>query len=634
MGTAGHIDHGKTALVRRLTGIDTDKLEEEKRRGMTIELGFAPLTLPSGNIISIIDVPGHEKFVKTMVAGVTGIDFVMLVVAADEGVMPQTLEHIDILSLLNVKDGVVALTKNDLVDDEWLEMVRGDIVKALKGTTLEGIPIISVSSLTGSGIDELVGSLEKLTLKASSEAGHALFRLPVDRVFTMTGHGTVITGTVSGGTISKGDVVEILPEGLTAKIRGIQVHNLNVDSAGAGDRCALNLSGVDRNSVRRGDVVARQEIIKPTWMVDAVMYTVKGKGDIVHNQRVHVHVGTKEAIARVKIIGEEKIQSGSKGYIQLKFEEPVAVVRGDRFIVRSYSPVSTLGGGWITFHSLKNRKRFSEESIEALKIGESGSLKELIHYILKTSQKMMGVEDLWMELFVDREEIQKVLQEEIGDGNVLWLKETNKYLTKDLYRKLFNLINMEFEQLYKNYPYRYQIDKEEIKSKVFEDWDSKDFAALLNYFVIDNLFELEGNYMLQPGKIAVNRIFALKETGDVEKNISKYGLDIVSFQQLMRALNLDERKLTEIEKFLNLTDRIVDLGDGIFIHYDTLMDSVKKVRIIMDKQGAATAAQVRDYVGTSRKTAIALLEYLDRIGITQREGDFRKPGVYYSDNAN
>jgi len=629
MGTAGHIDHGKTALVRKLTGIDTDRLEEEKRRGMTIELGFAPLTLPSGNVISIIDVPGHEKFVKTMVAGVTGIDFVMLVVAADEGVMPQTLEHIDILSLLNVKGGVVALTKNDLVDDEWLEMVRGDILKALEGTTLEGIPIISVSSLTGSGIDGLVVSLEKLALKASTEDGQALFRLPVDRVFTMTGHGTVITGTVSGGTISKGDIVEILPKGLTAKIRGIQVHNLSVESAVAGDRCALNLSGVDRNSIERGNVIASRGIIKPTWMADVVVYTVKGKGDILHNQRVHVHVGTKEAIARVKIIGEEKIQGGSKGYIQLKFEEPVVVVRGDRFIIRSYSPISTLGGGWVVFHSPKNRKRFSEDSIEAFQIGESGSLKEMVNYILKTSGKVMGVEDLRKELFVDREEIQRVLQDEMGEGNLLWLKETNQYLAKDLYRKVFSLVNMEFEKLYKSFPYRYQIDKEEIKSKVFNDWDSKDFAALLNYFVIDNLFELEGNSMLQPNKIGLNRIFALKETDDVEKSIYKYGLNVVSFQQLMTDLNINESKLTEIEKFLNLTGRIVDLGDGLLVHFDTLMDSVKKVRQIIDKQSDVTAAQVRDYLGISRKTAIALLEYMDRQEITTRLDAVRKPGIRY-----
>ncbi|KJS81277.1 MAG: translation elongation factor [Peptococcaceae bacterium BICA1-8] len=634
MGTAGHIDHGKTALVKQLTGIDTDRLEEEKRRGMTIELGFAPLTLPSGNIISIIDVPGHEKFVKTMVAGVTGIDFVTLVVAADEGVMPQTLEHIDILSLLNVNAGVVALTKTDLVDEEWLEMVKGDIFEALSGTTLERISLVPVSSVTGYGIDKLVEKLEQLTAEASTGESQTIFRLPVDRVFPMIGYGTVITGTVSGGLISKGDGVEILPKGLTARVRGIQVHNSSVNRAGAGDRCALNLSGVDRDSIKRGDVVANQGIITPTKIVDAVIYTVKGKNDVLHNQRVHVHIGTKEALARVKILGEDKIPGGSKGYIQLKFEEPVAVIREDRFIIRAYSPVATLGGGWIIFHSPKNRKRFSEDSMEALIIGESGSLQELVHYNLKNSGKILSVNDLWREIFADKEEIQRVLIVELRLGNILWLEEINKYLSKDLYYDLYKKINTEFEQMYKKYPYRYQLDKEEVKSKAFNSLDSKDFAALLNCFVLDNRFELEGNALIQPGKTAINRIFAMKDVIMLEKLLLEDGLNTSNVQQLKKDLNIDENKLLEIERFLKQTSRIIDLGEGILIHCITFVDSVKKVRSILDEYGTVTAAQVRDYLGVGRKTAIALLEYLDRLQITQRMDNVRKPGSHYMDEVN
>lgn len=629
MGTAGHIDHGKTALVKRLTGIDTDRLEEEKRRGMTIELGFAPLTLPSGNVISIIDVPGHERFVKTMVAGVTGIDFVTLVVAADEGVMPQTLEHIDILSLLNVKAGVVALTKADLVDEDWLEMVKGDIIEALRGTSLEGIAIVPVSSATGFGIDNLLSKLENLTLEAQQGESSKLFRLPVDRVFSITGHGTVITGTISGGTIFKGDAVEILPKALSARVRGIQVHNSNVERADAGDRCALNLSGVDKESIERGDVAAHPGIIMPVRIADAVLYTVKGENEVFHNQRVHVHTGTKEVLARVKILGEEKIPGGSKGYIQLKFEEPVAIIRNDRYIIRAFSPVVTLGGGSIIFHSTKNRKRFSKESIEDLKTGESGSLQELVYYLLKSSGQILSIESIWRELFADKEGLKEALQAELDAGNIIWLEEIDKYLSKDLYFNLYKKINSEFEQMVKKNPYRYQLDKQEVKSKVLKELDSKDAAALLNYYVNNNLFLLTGNSIIQPGNKAVDRILSMKEVTSLEKLILDDGLNTKNAQQLVKALNIDENSLLEIEKFLKQTGRIIDLGEGVLIHKSSFIDAVKKVRNVFNESDTVTAAQVRDYLSIGRKNAIALLEYMDSLQITQRIGEVRKPGINY-----
>mgnify|MGYP001148761283 CR=1 FL=1 len=631
MGTAGHIDHGKTSLVKRLTGIDTDRLEEEKRRGMTIELGFAPLILPSGNVISIIDVPGHEKFVKTMVAGVTGIDFVMLVVAADEGVMPQTAEHLDILSLLGVRAGVVALTKADLVDDEWLELVREDVRKAVDRTTLKGIPIIPVSSVTGYGIDKLLESLEKLSLRASESVVRELFRMPVDRIFTMTGYGTVITGTVAGGRISRSDTVEVLPSGLTARVRGIQVHNRNVDFASAGDRCALNLSGIEKENIERGDLVASPGIIKPTGAVDAVLYTVEGKEGISHNQRVHVHIGTKEALARIRILGAEKIPGGSKGYVQIRFEEPVAVLRDDRFIIRSYSPLSTLGGGRVIFHSPPNRQRFLKENIEALTIGEAGSLRELVNFILESSGKMLGVDDLWRELFIERDDIQKVLNDEIEKGNIVCLKANDKYLSKNLYADLYKKINIEFDRLYKKYTYRYQIDREEIKSRVFNNMDSKDFAAVMNSFFEDNLFELKDNFIMQPDKIAILKISGMKQTAMVEKAIYEDGLNPRNNSKLKQDLQMEVPEIEEIEQFLIQTGKIMDLGNDILIHYDTFKNSVKKIRSILDEQTGVSVGQIRDSLAVGRKMAVALLEYMDGIGITQRTDDVRKPGVHYMD---
>lgn len=631
MGTAGHIDHGKTALVKRLTGVDTDRLEEEKRRGMTIELGFASLTLPSGNVISVIDVPGHEKFVKTMVAGVTGIDFVMLVIAADEGVMPQTKEHIDILSLLNVKSGVVVLTKTDLVDDEWLQMVKDDVKNSLKGTTLEDYPMIPVSSVTGEGIQGLVKYLEKLTEKAANSNAEELFRLSIDRVFTITGHGTIVTGTVAGGEIKKGDMIEILPKGLSARIRGIQVHNHNVETASAGDRCALNIAGVEKAEIERGNLAANPGVIKPTRIVDAVLHTVKDMKGIVHNQRVHVHVGTKEVLARIRILGEDEILGESKGYVQLRFEEPIAVIRGDRFIIRSYSPVVTLGGGKIIFHSSKNRQRFSEKTIETLKIGEAGNVDELVDFILRDSGKLLSIEDLWKETFINKNEIRNILQELMNLEKVVYLPETDKYISRHLYREYMKKINMEFETLYEKYPFRFQIDKEEIKSKVFSTLDVKEFAELLNSYIKNNLLKLDGNFIVEAHRDIIDRISERSQTRLVEKTFMENGLNVKSIQQLKENTDVKPYKFEDIEKFLIQFGKIIDLGSGILIHVDVLKHNVKKLREIFDKEGTISVVKARDYLETSRKFAVALLEYLDSLEVTIRYEDIRKPGVHYMD---
>lgn len=631
MGTAGHIDHGKTALVRRLTGVDTDRLEEEKRRGMTIELGFAPLALPSGNVISVIDVPGHEKFIKTMVAGVTGIDFVMLVIAADEGIMPQTKEHIDIISLLNISSGVIALTKTDLVDEEWLSLVKEDIERSLKGTPLEKYSIIPVSSMSGEGIDELKEKLEYLSKEASKVDVQDLFRVSIDRVFTITGHGTVVTGTISGGEIKKGDTVEILPQGITARIRGIQVHNKTVEAAAAGDRCALNIAGLEKTDIERGNVAAEPKVMKPTRVVDAVLYGVKDIKSIVHNQRVHVHLGTKEVLARIRILGGDEILGGSKGYVQLRFEEAVAVIRGDKFIIRSYSPTVTIGGGSIVFHSSKNRQRFSEKSLQALKTGEVGNLEELIQLLLEESNKLMSVDDLWREVLGNKEEIEKALNNLIHYKRIIRLKETSKYLSSNLYKQYIKAINSEFESLYNKYPFRFQIDKEEIKSKLFTNLDIKDFADLINRYIEDGILAIDNNFIIQANKNTVSSILQMREVKLIEKAISEYGLNIKNIQQLKETVKIDSYKHEDIQKFLIQLGKIIDLGSGVLIHEDVLMKTVNKIRVIFDEKGIASLVEIRDYLDTSRKVALALMEYLDSLEVTIREGDIRKPGVHYMD---
>lgn len=631
LGTAGHIDHGKTSLVRKLTGIDTDRLEEEKRRGMTIELGFASLTLPSGQIVSIIDVPGHEKFVKTMVAGVTGIDLVMLVIAADEGIMPQTREHLDILNLLNVTAGVIALTKTDLVDDEWLEMIIEDIQNTLQGTTLAESPIVHVSSVTGEGIPQLRETLDQLARKVQIREGQELFRLPIDRVFSMSGHGTVVTGTITSGVVSKGETLAIYPSGLKARVKGIQVHNVSVDEGTAGDRCALNLTGIEKADIQRGDTIAREGTLTPIRLADVLIYIVKGKGNLVHNQRVHVHTGTKEVLARVRLLGADEIPEGERGYAQLRFEEPIVVLRKDRFIIRSYSPAVTIGGGWILYHTTKNRLRFSPESMAAMSIGENGTKEELVTLILNSSEKPLSPDDLWQALNTERAELQETLDKEVPSGKLIILKETHKYLSINQYEKYFNKILSAFRKMYQKYPYRYQMDKEELKSGAFSGVDPKDFAALLNYFIASQRLLSDGNYLSEPDGKALARILAAKETALIEKVFLTYDLNTGSIQQAAKDTAMKTGDVEEVVKFLLKSGNLTDLGQGILVHKEALQKVCQTVRSLMDAQGTVSVAGVRDALNIGRKTVVVYLEYFDRLKITLRKEDIRVPGAHYHD---
>lgn len=636
MGTAGHIDHGKTTLVKKLTGIDTDRLDEEKRRGMTIELGFAPLQLPSGNVISIVDVPGHEKFIKTMVAGVSGIDFVMLVIAADEGVMAQTKEHIDILSLLNVKSGVVVLTKIDLVDNEWITLVKEEVKKELEGTVLEKFDILSVSSTTGEGIEKLLVKLDSLYEIAASKKPHPFFRMPIDRVFTIQGHGTVITGTSLGGTIEKGETINFLPNKKAAKIRGIQVHNESSQYANSGQRCALNISGIEKSEIERGDVVTKEVWIKPIKLADAVLYTIKGNFNIMNNQRLHVNIGTKEVLARITLIGTEKIASGNKGYIQLRFEEPVAALRGDCFIIRAFSPVITLGGGRILSHNSKKKGRFKEETIEELRILEIGKMKDLVKQIIKKAVVPLSVEEVWHIVLGEKSQLLKTIEEISYDKEILILEATKKIISNHLLEVYLKKINIEFSELYRKYPFRFEISKDGLKSKIFNDIDIKDFTDILNHIVKTNLVLIENNKIRICKDNAFDRIKNMKEIKLVEGTIFQCGLILKNKNQIKKEVANNASKLLldnydDIEKFLLRTERIIALDNELLIHYDILMEIVNKIRELFKGQEFVTVAALRDCLSCNRKTIISVLEYLDTLGVTERENDLRKPGVHYMD---
>ena len=371
IGTAGHIDHGKTTLIKALTGRETDTLEEEKNRGISINLGFTFFDLPSGKRAGIVDVPGHEKFVKNMLAGVSGIDVVLMVIAADEGIMPQTKEHLEILQLLNVKKGIIVITKTDMVEKEWAEMVEEDIKEELKDTFLQNAPVYRVSSKTKEGVKELIEGIDELTEEIHSKDVHGHFRLPVDRVFSVTGFGTVVTGTIISGNVKEGDIAEIYPSKKMTKIRGIQVHDNSVKVGEAGQRCALNLSNIKKTEVKRGDVISVENLMEPSMMIDCKLYYLKSASRPLENrQRVRLYSGTNEIICRAVILDKEIVNPGEEAYIQFRLEKPITVQRNDRYVIRTYSPMITIGGGSVIEPVATKAKRFNQSYVEDLKLKE------------------------------------------------------------------------------------------------------------------------------------------------------------------------------------------------------------------------------------------------------------------------
>ena len=388
VGTAGHIDHGKTTLIKALTGRETDTLDEEKKRGISINLGFTFFDLPSGKRVGIVDVPGHEKFIKNMLAGASGLDMVMLVVAADEGVMPQTVEHIDILSFLNIKNGLIVLTKSDMVEEEFRELVKEDIKERMKGTFLEDAEILEVDSVSKRGIPELIQKLDDMSEQIEEKNENSPARLNIDRVFTIKGHGTVVTGTLLEGKISVDDDLVVYPENLKAKIRSIQVHGEDENTAYAGQRTAINISNVKKDEIGRGDVLAAPDSLEESMMLDVKMNIIKHVDKTLkHWDRLRLYHGTREILCRAVPLDKEEIAPGESGFVQLRLEESIVSKKGDTFVVRSYSPMATIGGGVIIDASPKKHKRFDEDVIEALKVKEKGELHDILEEYLKHNSK-------------------------------------------------------------------------------------------------------------------------------------------------------------------------------------------------------------------------------------------------------
>ncbi|MDK2821102.1 MAG: selenocysteine-specific elongation factor [Clostridia bacterium] len=624
VGTAGHIDHGKTVLVKALTGVDTDRLKEEKKRGISIELGFAPLVLPGGRKLGLVDVPGHERFVRQMLAGVGGMDLVMLVVAADEGVMPQTKEHLDIIDLLQIKKGIVVITKTDLVDEEWLQLVKEDIVKVVEGTILESAPIIPVSAIRGEGISELIHQLEILVDTISPRLTTGSIRLPVDRVFTVTGFGTVVTGTLWTGTIKLGDELEIQPQGIKTKVRNIQVHGQTVKQAQAGQRVALNLAGIDADSINRGSTLLTPGFLRPTYRLDAKFKLLDGARTLSNRTRVRFYLGTCEALGRIVLLDRDKLSSGETAFVQLLMETPVVANRGDRFILRSYSPMATIGGGQIVDPYPKKHRRFQTQVLEALRLRLEGSPEDVLSQVIKEQPKGIECKDAALKASLPPEEAKKLLfnMEEKGIVVLLSADDDSYVLSKERYLEWWEKTSKALIEFHKKYPLRPGLAREELRSRFFPYLTLKLFQVLLGKWADEGLIGLDKNFVFHVGFTPQLD----NKQKEILKNIEKRYLSAhwqpPSFNEIAKELKLSPLELEEYTHYLNRKGVLVKITDEFYWHKEAFNSACD---LLKDKykKGSFTLADVRDTLGSSRKYVLPFLEYLDRVKITRRQGDER-----------
>ncbi|MGI6344178.1 MAG: selenocysteine-specific translation elongation factor [Bacillota bacterium] len=627
VGTAGHIDHGKTTLIRALTNIETDRLKEEKERGITIDLGFAYFDLPSGRRAGIVDVPGHERFVKNMLAGAGGIDLVILVIAADEGIMPQTMEHLHILSLLETRNGVVALTKIDMVDPEWLELVQEDTRDRLQGTFLEDAPIIPVSGVTRAGIPELIEAVDQLTAEIAPRDEHLPFRLPIDRVFSITGFGTVVTGTLLEGSVQAGDTAVVYPLNQETRIRSVQVHGDKVARAYAGQRVALNLVGVNKEDLSRGDVLAAPGLLRPTLMLDVRLELLADAAKPLENrQRVRLYTGASEVLCRVVLLDSEMLLPGETSLAQLRLEEPLALLSGDRFVIRSYSPMDTIGGGSVLDAHPRKRKRFKEEGIRELLARETGGdLQILNQTLLQYSDRLPGEEELFSLAGRPAEKLTPVLEQLLAEDQALVLSVDGRsyYLHSEYLARLVQRARKALEDYHRRFPLRAGMPREELRSRLARSLSSKQFGALLT------MIAAEGELNVQGGAVALadfgvtfsGRSARLRD--HILQRLQAEPHSPPDFDQLQEELQETPDQLNEVLNALQTQGALVRVSQSIAFSADIVRDAQEKVVSQVRAQGQITLADLRDQLQTSRKYALALLDYFDQQKVTVRKGDVR-----------
>jgi selenocysteine-specific elongation factor len=629
IGTAGHIDHGKTALVKALTGIDADRLDEEKRRGITIDIGFAHLELeaPSGEKLRLgfIDVPGHERFVRNMLAGVGGIDVVLLIIAADESIKPQTREHFDICRLLSVRRGITVLTKSDAVDSETLDVVRLEVEEFLRGSFLDPAqaPIVAVSSLTGAGLPELKQALAQVACEVPSKDSAALVRLPIDRVFTMKGFGTVVTGTLVSGTVRKEDELEVFPSGQRVRVRGVQVHGEATERAIAGQRTALNLAGATVEELERGMMLAPPETFRATKRIDVSLALLPSAKPLKDRARVHLHAYTSETVAEVALHGEKLVKPGESAYAQLHMARPALLFPGDRFILRQFSPVVTIGGGVVVENAPPSRISNRGDYVDLLRVFSSGDRGA----VLSARVTARGTQGLALTELTARTGWQRRDVEALIPTMPLVQRVDDVLLPRlatEIVRKaLVTLV----DGFHKQNPLVAGISREQLRGR-FQDLLPQVFEHLLQEAVRTKKLELSGELVRLPGRGVVMKDDEAESKKIIEQAFSSAGLQVPALYNVLAGLKVDKTRAQKIVTLLLRDKVLIKIADELVFHQSALAELRKQLAAYKAKSMVAGIAKIdvgkfKELTGVSRKYAIPLLEYLDRERVTRRVGDER-----------
>jgi selenocysteine-specific elongation factor len=604
VGTAGHIDHGKSTLIIALTGIDPDRLAEEKRRGMTIDLGFAHMTLPSGREIGLVDVPGHARFMRNMLAGAHGLDAVLLVVAADEGVMPQTREHLEIIDLLEVRQGIVVLSKADLVDGEWIELVKGDVVKVTEGTSLEGARMVAVSATTGEGIRELASAIDELLANARPRTDLGRPRLPIDRVFTMSGFGTVVTGTLVDGELNVGDELEVVPSGRLVRVRGLQRHNVKVDSVAPGNRVAANLIGVEKTELARGDVLARPHAMQPARRIDAeIRVLASAPQPVRHGAELLLNTGTVEVSTRLIMLEGDELSAGAKGWVQLYLDRPIAAAADDRFVLRVPSPAQTIAGGRFVDVAPRRHPRHDSAVRESLVRRAAG---DVLQEELRKYPRGVTAAALLKATLAPKADLDRLRARRLGD----WL------YSEEAWNAIAIRATSEAEAFHSTHPLRPGMAREELRNRL--GVPAASFASVLRGLAEDGrIVEREGSLASPQHRVQLET--AGGPAADLIELLGRQPFAPPSLPEAMQQTGATE----EIVRALVQRGDLVRASPDIAFTKDAYAKAVAMVKEIAAANGSVTVAQVRDRMGASRRPVLALLEFLDAQRVTRRVGDAR-----------
>ena len=620
IGTAGHVDHGKTALIKALTGIETDRIKEEKKRGITIELGFAYLDLPDGEKAGIIDVPGHEKFVKNMLAGAGGIDLALLVVAADEGFMPQTREHLGILSLLNISEGIIVVTKKDMVDEDWLEIVCDEVRQDVQGTFLENAQIIPVSSYTVEGIEQLRQAIfTMIDQKTQIKNLDVPFRIPVDRIFSVEGFGTVITGTLIEGTMKVGDPVTVYPSRIESRIRNLQVHSQDVQEAYAGQRVAVNLAGLKKTDLNKGDVIAVPDSMHTTMMIDIHLTVLKDCDREIRNAtRLHLYHGARDILCKIVLLDRDSVGAGESCYAQLRLEEEIAVKTGDRFVLRFYSPVETIGGGVILDSNPFKHKRNDAAVLESLKLKEGGSDREKISAALRDySARFETLDFLQIQTGIPKEQFEQQINKLIKD-KVAFRVSDNVVIHTDYLNRLKDSAVKLLESYHKENPLREGMKKDEFRNKLIKYEDISVVDKITDSLVNRKVLKYVNNCVA----LADFEVQQDNNQQEIENAFLQGGFSPESPDQIAARFPKVKNFKQVLESLVN-TGKLVRVEEKILLHADYYNKALTLAKEHVDQNGQITLAEMRDLMGASRKFAVAVLEYWDKRGITKKVGDAR-----------